>query len=416
MTRACPVFSLTGYLTSPYSINSSVNYQLAGYEIGKWMADEIGGKGNVLVVEGIPGTSGSDSQDRGVKAGLAAYPDVKMVGASPACGPTRSAQGEVQKWLATHPGQLDGIVVQSAAEMGVLRAVQQSGRAMIPITIGGELGALCYWRKNPDYISASYQVWPPGDDIELIWNIMMRTLQGQGPKIQSVLVDADPVRPSTTSKKVMKRGLRRELRRLAEGRRRRNGARARIISTSSSCVRPIRRSLQAVSRDAVGRRARAGSRLHPMTSVAEPATSHADAFRPADAAGSRTRPAVRRNHRCITRGSPSGSTRALDGCILLAHAGEIHAIVGGNGCGKSTLAKVISGVLPIDSGHGLRLRPDALDPAAIAARARHFHRLPGSSRGRRMLGASTISSSAPTRCGRRPSPAGERKVAHAPPH
>jgi ribose transport system ATP-binding protein len=45
-----------------------------------------------------------------------------------------------------------------------------------------------------------------------------------------------------------------------------------------------------------------------------------------------------------------GPTRALDGTSFSARAGEIHAIVGGNGCGKSTLAKVISGILPIDSG------------------------------------------------------------------
>ena len=43
-------------------------------------------------------------------------------------------------------------------------------------------------------------------------------------------------------------------------------------------------------------------------------------------------------------------TRALDGCTFSASLGEIHAIFGGNGCGKSTLAKVISGVLPVDSG------------------------------------------------------------------
>lgn len=45
-----------------------------------------------------------------------------------------------------------------------------------------------------------------------------------------------------------------------------------------------------------------------------------------------------------------GPTRALDGASFSARAGEIHAIVGGNGCGKSTLAKVISGILPVDSG------------------------------------------------------------------
>lgn len=45
-----------------------------------------------------------------------------------------------------------------------------------------------------------------------------------------------------------------------------------------------------------------------------------------------------------------GVTKALDGCSFVANFGEIHAIVGGNGCGKSTLAKLLSGVLPMDSG------------------------------------------------------------------
>jgi ribose transport system substrate-binding protein len=187
--RGVPVFSLTGYLTSEYSINSSVNYQVAGFEIARELVDQLGGEGNVLVVEGIPGTSGSDSQNRGVIAGLESAPGINIVGSVAGMWTDQVAQGEVQRWLATNPGKLDGITVQSAAEMGVLRAVQQSGRGNIPVTIGGELGALCYWRKNPDYITAAYQVWPPADEINLIWNIMMRTLQGQGPKVQSVLVD-----------------------------------------------------------------------------------------------------------------------------------------------------------------------------------------------------------------------------------
>lgn len=184
-----PVFSFTGYVTSPFAVNSSVNYQKAGYEIGRWMAEEIGEEGNVLVVEGIPGASASDSQNNGVLAGLAESPGIKVVGQVAHMWTSQVGQAEVQKWLATHPRQLDGVAVQSSGETGVLQALLQSGRELPPMSIGGELGALCYWRNNPDYISAAIQTWPPGDDIELGWNIMMRTMQGQGPKIQSILVD-----------------------------------------------------------------------------------------------------------------------------------------------------------------------------------------------------------------------------------
>ena len=186
--RGVPVFSFTGYTTSPLSVNSSVNYHQAGFDVGTWMAEEIDGKGNVLVIEGIPGFSASDSQNRGVLDGLSRYPDIKVTGQIAHMWTSQVGQAETQKWLATHPGQLDGMAVQSSGETGVLAALQQSGREMVPLSIGGELGALCYWRQNPDYISAAIQTWPPGDDVELGWNIMMRTMQGQGPKIQSILV------------------------------------------------------------------------------------------------------------------------------------------------------------------------------------------------------------------------------------
>ena len=187
--KGVPVFSMTGYVTSPYAVNSSTNFVVTGNEMGEWLVDEIGKKGNVLVVEGIPGTSTSNSLDRGIKLGLATAPDVKIAGDVAGMWTDQVAQAEVQKWLANHPGDLDGVVVQSAAELGVLRALEQSGRKMPPVAIGGEEGALCYWRHNPKYVSAAIQGWPPADEMELMWNVMMRTMQGQGPKIQSILVE-----------------------------------------------------------------------------------------------------------------------------------------------------------------------------------------------------------------------------------
>lgn len=187
--KGVPVFSMVGYVTSPYAVNSSTNFVVTGRKMGEWLVDEIGKKGNVLVVEGIPGTSTSDLLDRGIKLGLGTAADVKIVGDVAGMWTDQVAQAEVQKWLANHPGDLDGIVVQSAAELGVLRALEQSGRKMVPVAIGGEIGALCYWRHNPKFVSAAIQGWPPASEMALTWDIMMRTLEGQGPKIQSVLVD-----------------------------------------------------------------------------------------------------------------------------------------------------------------------------------------------------------------------------------
>jgi len=185
--RGVPTFSAVGYLTSPYAVNSSANFVVGGNMLGEWMAKEIGGKGNILVVEGIPGASASDSQNVGVLKALEKYPDVAVKGQVAGMWTDQVAQSEIQKWLATNPGELNGIIIQSASELGALRALKQSGRDMVPFTIGGEIGALCYWRKNPDFVSSAIQAWPPGDDFELGWNVMMRTLQGQGPKVQSIL-------------------------------------------------------------------------------------------------------------------------------------------------------------------------------------------------------------------------------------
>ena len=185
--KGVPVFSAVGYLSSPFAVNSSANFVVGGQMLGEWMAKEIKGKGNVLVVEGIPGASASDSQNVGVLKALEKYPDIKVAGRVAGMWTDQVAQTEIQKWLATNPGKLDGIIIQSASELGALRSLKQSGRDMVPITVGGELGALCYWRKNPKFISSAIHAWPPGDDFELGWNIMMRTLEGQGPKVQSIL-------------------------------------------------------------------------------------------------------------------------------------------------------------------------------------------------------------------------------------
>ncbi len=180
------VVSWSGYVTSPYALSASANYNDGGYRIAKSLFDQIGGKGNFLLVTGIPGLASSDSYDAGVMKALEEYPDIKLAGTVTGFWTDQVAQTEVQKWLATNPTKIDGIIAQSASEVGALKGLLQSGRDVVPVTLGGEAGAACYWRQNPDFVTEGVHIWPPGDEMELAFELVIRTLQGQGPKVQSV--------------------------------------------------------------------------------------------------------------------------------------------------------------------------------------------------------------------------------------
>lgn len=185
--RGVAVFSFSGYVTSPYAINVAANHMQGGYDMGKWLAEEMGGEGNIVLVSGIPGYASSDTFDLGAKQAIEEYPDIKIIGEVAGNWTDQVAQTELQKFLATNPRQVDGILTQAAQENGVLNAMLQSGRPMVPITLGGEASAACYWRKNPDWISSSFHIWPPAREMGQVWDVMLRTLAGEGPKVQSML-------------------------------------------------------------------------------------------------------------------------------------------------------------------------------------------------------------------------------------
>ncbi len=304
------------------------------------MANEIGGKGNVLIVEGIPGASASDSQNYAclsaeeVPRRERGGPDRRHVDRS-------GRAGGDPKWLATNPGQLDGIIIQSASELGAIRAMKQSGREMVPITIGSELGALCFWRNNPDVVSSAIHALAAGDDFEMIWNIMMRTLQGQGPKIQSILTTPLPM-----SKDEM----------MARSRRLQRGQRP-VVSSGHRGLGGQGLSGPVLPAPRRSRSLRPG--VAPQALIKRPDCSPGP---PAAAPprGSPNPPQPCRNPanaarvgRNIEGTQDLRATVALPRCRCGPMRGEVHAIIGGNRQRQSTLAKVISGVLIPDSGPGV---------------------------------------------------------------
>jgi len=185
--------AIQGGVSSPYALQVSGNYALCGKLQGQALGKKMGGKGNALIVQGIPQAQASNDFQKGHEIGLKDYPDIKIVGAVAGNWVDSVAKTKVLEFLATHPEPLAGIATQSPGDIGTLQALQQNGRAVVPMTPGGEMGPLAYWRDHPDWIDLTYQGWPPGNEMEEGWEAMLRTLEGQGPKIASLLIGPGPI-------------------------------------------------------------------------------------------------------------------------------------------------------------------------------------------------------------------------------
>lgn len=181
-----PVVTYSGYIDSKYSVNQYPNYLKIGFDMANFIAQQMGGKGNLLYVNGIPGAASNISVDKGVEQALEQFPEVNVVGTVSGEWTDQIAKTKVLQFLATHPEEINGVVVQPAEEVGVMQAFLQSGRELPPMTQGGEKGTACYWIKHPDWKTRIFNLWPPGEEGEGAMSTIMRILEGQGPKIESI--------------------------------------------------------------------------------------------------------------------------------------------------------------------------------------------------------------------------------------
>jgi len=181
-----PVVTYSGYIDSKYSLNQYPNYLKIGFDMANFIAQQMGGEGNLLYVNGIPGAASNTSVDKGVEQALEQYPDVKVVGTVSGEWTDQIAKTKVLQFLATHPEEINGVVVQPAEEVGTMQAFLQSGRPLPPMTQGGEKGTACYWREHPDWKTRVFNLWPPGEEGEGAMDTVIKVLQGQGPKIESI--------------------------------------------------------------------------------------------------------------------------------------------------------------------------------------------------------------------------------------
>src|SRR5688572_17933995 len=97
------VVSTDAEVSSPDAIYVGIDQTDYGRKGCQWLADTLGGKGNVVTINGVAGHPANEMRAAGCNEALAAHPDIKIVNAANANWDQAQGQQTMQNLLATYP-------------------------------------------------------------------------------------------------------------------------------------------------------------------------------------------------------------------------------------------------------------------------------------------------------------------------
>ena len=118
---------------APYvSFVGQDDYRL-GFDIAKTLFDHLGGKGNVVILEGIKGSNTGDERKRGFDAAAKEYPNIKVVASQPA-NFQRLPGMQVMENLMQQFKDIDGVIAAAdASALGAVEALKSAGRTNVAV-------------------------------------------------------------------------------------------------------------------------------------------------------------------------------------------------------------------------------------------------------------------------------------------
>ncbi|WP_207229649.1 ABC transporter substrate-binding protein [Ktedonosporobacter rubrisoli] len=168
-------------VSSPEAINVVIDQTEWARMSARWLAEQLHGKGNVVVVNGVAGHPANEARYDGVKEVFKQYPGIKVLNVVNANWDEATGQQKMADLLASQPN-IDGIWVQDGMAQGVLQAVDAANPAKWPVIVGeARAGYLQLWQKvkqkHPDFTSYGV-VNPPGAGASGL-RVALELLQGK---------------------------------------------------------------------------------------------------------------------------------------------------------------------------------------------------------------------------------------------
>jgi ribose transport system substrate-binding protein len=111
--KGVKIFAYDGDISEPCAHNISIDQTEAGRVTAEWLAKKLDGKGDIVMITGVPGTSVDDLRTKAAKEVFAKYPDIKIVGEAVGMWSQAVARTELSKITATRSwDQISGLWMQ----------------------------------------------------------------------------------------------------------------------------------------------------------------------------------------------------------------------------------------------------------------------------------------------------------------
>jgi ABC-type sugar transport system, periplasmic component len=139
----------------------SSDYSVYGLSEAQYLMDQIGGKGNIAEIHGVPGDPNSALFQKYAKQIYDKYPDVKIIATGYGKWNDADAQTAMSTLIASYGDQINGIFAEDGMAYGIVNAYQNAGKPLVPM--GGDYfnTFIQYWYHNEDKIHTTVTVNSP---------------------------------------------------------------------------------------------------------------------------------------------------------------------------------------------------------------------------------------------------------------
>lgn len=154
-----PVLAVNTTLSNEALITSAVlpDDVAAGAQEMQMMADKLGGKGNIVILQGPLGSSPELDRTKGIESVLAKYPNIKVLAKDTANWARDEAVNKTKNWISSFGDDINGIVAENDdMGLGAVQALKEAGKTVPVVGIDGiEDGLRAV--ESGDFIGSSLQ-------------------------------------------------------------------------------------------------------------------------------------------------------------------------------------------------------------------------------------------------------------------